>query len=64
MKLGMPTNTGVTGRGGQQNEVVPWWVHFVGFFLPMPLDRLLRLPFLATSRPLAKNTDPDKIEFT
>jgi hypothetical protein len=44
--MGLLANTGGTDQGGEQNKVVPWWVYFLGFFLPMPLDHLLRLPFI------------------
>jgi hypothetical protein len=62
MKLGIPTNTRAGDQGAQQNEVVPWWVYFVGFFLPMPLDRLLRLPFIVANKPVARNPDHYKKE--
>ena len=64
MKLGIQENPGTVSQGMQQNEAAPWWVYFVGFFLPIPLDRLLRLPFTLTRKSAVQEPTDDKKEAT
>ena len=60
--MGLLANTGGTDQGGEQNEVVTWWVYFLGFFLPMPLDHLLRLPFILRHKLATKNSNDGEKE--